>query len=207
MWRRYKRNAGLSAYASQIPNLYATNYAPLAGQNFYVFGWLYDAHGAPIPVVPVDIWMRVPGQAVGTKLATVNTGAGGLFYKQDAELQPMYYRAVFNGNGVYAPSKSPLILVNAGAQATSLSIFTSPAAPAAGTLFAIYGQLTDSNGNGLPGRQIQVWYRTTTAPLSTGKLLNTATTGANGGWLTYDYLVPGTSYRAVFGGELCTGTV
>ena len=193
-----------AAYASQIVAFGATNYAPLAGQSFTIYGWLLDAHGNPIPVVPVDIWMRIPGQAVGTKLATVTTTSGGYFEKSDTELQPMYYRAVFNGDAVYAPCKSALILVNAGAQNTALTIYANPAAPATNQLFAIYGRLTDSNGNGLPGRQIDVWWRDTSTTPTQGKLLQTTTTAANGWYLVYDYNPSAgtTYYRAHFGGEL-----
>ena len=195
----------LTPLTASTLTLDASNLWPFAGAPFLLGGQLTAFNGEQLSNRQIEIWTRLPSQAHGTVLTTATTDAAGFYgiwpLILTAATQPTYYRALFRGDGAFAGSTSALILVQAGVQKTSLTI-SAPGAPnAVGVVFQFTGRLTDSFGNGMPFRQVQVWYRTD-GNIASGKLLAIATTDSLGFWsMTTSNGVAPTYYRAVYAGE------
>jgi hypothetical protein len=87
----------------------------------------------------------------------------------------------------------------AAATPTHIDLYTTNAYPTKWTTYTIWGYLRDSNNNPVPYRSVAIWYRY--SDQSSGTLLRTVTTNANGYFSTNDVDCKSLGYRAVFAGD------
>ena len=165
-----------------ILSLNITKTNPGVGQSFTISGYLTDTNGKPLSGMGLYTDARLPTGAWAA-MGTTTTDANGRYSITYNEQNPgqYYYEVIFWGDNTYT-SVTTVVWVSVGnLTPTTVTIAANNNNPAVGQSFTLSGKLTDTKGNPLTGKEIDLY-----DPADSGGIAGTRYTDQSG---SYSFVV------------------
>ncbi len=167
--------------AGETLTLSSTSYFPTVGELFTLSGRLTDSSGNPLVNKSIDIFSS--GYWVGL-LKPANTGTDGKYscgvivvpYSGSGSwsTKTITYQSRYKVNGVYVASSNTVTVI---VSPPTLTLTSSNYHPAPGESYTLSGRLTDTSGNPLVNKSIDISYRLLSGSWQFSKTVYTGSDG------------------------------
>jgi 5-hydroxyisourate hydrolase-like protein (transthyretin family) len=147
-------------HTSQL-SIFTTSSTASVGQPFTLHGFLTDINGTPLSNEQITLFRQDPsGQQTAVNTTTTAANGSYTFTRSESSQGAYWYWGVFSGDQNYTQTHTwngwvPVAIGNV--QNATNTVSTTNATPAVNETFTIYGYLQDTNGIGIPNKQILLY--------------------------------------------------